>query len=92
MLTQTGVSLRSLHTCDLFDAAYVLMVQSHLRTEEEHDVVDAINKRLSDAAFEADTGMPAITKWMAPANEADLPQHIRNELPEGLETGLHHHA
>lgn len=76
MILSTGTSLRSLGTLDLFDACYALMVEMAKTTKEEHEAVESMDKKISDAAFEAETGMPAITKWMQPANAADLPPHM----------------
>lgn len=84
MLTTTGVSLRSLQSYDLFDAAYALMLRASLYTEEERKVIDSIDGRLADSSYEEVSGMPAITQWVQPANAADLPAHVRPEAPEGV--------
>ena len=73
MITSTGVSLRSLGSVDLFDAAYALMVDRSMYTEEEHDAIEALDGRLTDSGYESDTGLPAITQWMKPANSSVLP-------------------
>lgn len=85
MLITTGKSLRDLGSLDLFDAAYVLMGRSVLVTEEERKALDSVDKQISDQMFESATGMPAITQWMAPANAADLPDHLTPDPP--TETG-----
>lgn len=76
MILSTGTSLRSLGTLDLFDASYALMVEQSKTTKEEHEAVESLDKKINDASFEAETGMPAISKWMQPANAADLPPHL----------------
>jgi len=76
MITKTGTSLRSLGTLDLFDATYALMVEMSKITKEEFEAVESLDKKINDATYEAETGMPAITKWMQPANAADLPPHL----------------
>lgn len=65
--------MRDLSSFDLFDAAYGSMVKRVLTTEEEGKALDALDKKISDASFESDTGMPAITQWMPPANADALP-------------------
>lgn len=76
MITATGTSLRNLGTLDLFDAAYGSMVAMTMMNEEERKALDALDKKISDASFESDTGMPAITQWMPPANADALPPHV----------------
>lgn len=83
MILSTGTSLRSLGTLDLFDASYALMVEQATTTKEEHEAVESMDKKINDAAFEAETGMPAITKWMQPANAADLPPHLTMRPADG---------
>lgn len=84
MLTRTGVSMRSLGAPDLFDAAYASMTQMALLNEEERKAIDALDNRISDASFEAATGMPAVTQWMPPANADALPPHVM--LPDRGDT------
>lgn len=83
MITKTGISLRSLGTLDLFDAAYALMVEMAKTTKEEHEAIESLDKKIHDAEYESETGMPAITKWMQPANAADLPPHVAMRPDDG---------
>lgn len=55
---------------DLCDAAYYLMIQQGLHSEDENKVIDQINSKFADLAYEEETGMPAITRWLAPADGA----------------------
>lgn len=86
MILSTGTSLRSLGTLDLFDACYALMVEQAKTTKEEAEVIEKLDRRISDAQYESETGMPAITKWMQPANAADLPPGLAM-MPEELNGG-----
>jgi len=45
-------------------------------TKEEFEAVESLDKKINDATYEAETGMPAITKWMQPANADELPPHM----------------
>ncbi len=83
MITTTGTSLRNLGTLDLFDAAYALMVEMAKTTKEEHEAIEALDRKIHDAEYEAETGMPAITKWMAPANADELPPHVAMRPDDG---------
>lgn len=76
MVVTTGISMRSLGSLDLFDAAYASMVRRTMMTEDEGKALDQLDKAISDSSFESETGMPAITKWMAPANAGELPPHV----------------
>lgn len=69
MVTTTGKSLRDLNSRDLFDAAYFLMTERSIGTEEELEALDKLNDQIEGWAFEATTGMPSISRWMRPANE-----------------------
>lgn len=89
MLINTGVSLRSLNTRDLFDATYALMSNRSRLTEEEVEALDKLDKAISDSAYETDTGMPAITQWIPPANLADLPEgaYVAPDVDDGVDIG-----
>lgn len=73
MVTTTGRSLKALDSRTLYSACYGLMCQQALRTKEEQDVLDSLDKQFRDHQYEKTTGMPAISQWVKPANELDLP-------------------
>jgi hypothetical protein len=66
---RTGRSLRTLPSVDLLDASYRLMHIHSLVTEEEMKAREKIDSAIANIDFESDTGMPAITQWMRPADE-----------------------
>jgi len=53
----------------LFSVAYHLLFESSQQTEEQAEARQKVRARLRDVEYEAETGMPAITQWMPPANE-----------------------
>lgn len=53
----------------LLNVGYHLLLQSVLHTQEEEDARQKVLTKLRNLEYEHDTGMPAITQWMRPANE-----------------------
>lgn len=49
--------------------AYYLLLDESIRTEDEQKARERVISRLRAVEYEAETGMPAITQWMLPANE-----------------------
>ena len=69
-LMRTGQGLATLNSRDLFCVAYTLLFEyESLRTEEEEKARQKVRKFLRGIEYEHDTGMPAISQWMRPANE-----------------------
>lgn len=72
-IIDNGRSLRSLQSKDLVDAALYLMAQQTKITEEEHKSFEKFESSIADLIYEKETGMPAITRWMAPADGSPVP-------------------
>lgn len=72
-IIENGRSLRELKSKDLVDAALFLMSLQTKTTKEEFESFEKFEQRLSDLIYEQETGMPAITKWMAPADGSPVP-------------------
>lgn len=45
-----------------------------LTTEDEAKVMNDVDKIIANHEYEADTGMPAITTWLKPADEMYTPK------------------
>lgn len=72
-IVENGRSLRDLNSKDLVDAAFYLMSLQTKTTKEEHEVFEKFEQTISDLVYEKETGMPAITRWMAPADGSPVP-------------------
>lgn len=65
----TGRSLRSLSSDDLYDVAYRLLMERTRTTEEEMIAQEKTRSRIYDLIYEGETGMPALTMLYKPADE-----------------------
>jgi hypothetical protein len=63
-----GADLRRVQSDLLFPIAYVAMRDDSLRTKEETEQLEKLNKRLRDLQFQHDTGLPAIAMMIGPAD------------------------
>lgn len=67
---RTGSPLTSLDSRTLFTVAYCLLIEFEVqRTEDEEKQRQKLKRFLRGLEYEYETGMPAITQWMRPANE-----------------------
>jgi hypothetical protein len=72
-LVQTGRNLRELDSRSLYDVGFYLM-RATMPTKEEADARAGIDRAIRDRMYEEETGMPAVSQWMAPADAAARPQ------------------
>lgn len=65
----TGRSLRELDSGSLVDIGYRLMLKFEIVSEEEYEAIRKVDGKIADLVFEDETGMPAITQLIPPADE-----------------------
>jgi hypothetical protein len=44
------------------------MIRFYLLTEEEHKAIEKVTSVVRNHIYEAETGMPAISQWLPPAD------------------------
>ena len=44
------------------------MIRYNLLTQEEHDAIDKVTSAVRNHIYESETGMPAISQWLPPAD------------------------
>lgn len=64
-----GADLGVVDSRMLFRIGYSALLDMGIRTKEEHDAVAAVDRKLNDAQYELDTGLPAITRSMPSADQ-----------------------
>jgi hypothetical protein len=72
---RTGRDLRELDSRSLYDVGYYLM-RRDLPTEDEAKARDRIDQAIYNQMFEEESGLPAVSQWMQPADAkapADAP-------------------
>lgn len=52
------------------------MMQQSIMYEDQHKAMESLKKRISDKIWENETGMPAISRWMKPADGSDIPEEL----------------
>lgn len=66
---KNGTSLRKVSSLDLYDVAFYLMDVRATMYEDQHEAIQALHRRITDAIFENETGMPAVSRWMPSADQ-----------------------
>jgi hypothetical protein len=53
----------------LFSVAYHLLLEASTQDEEVVKAKEQVQGQLRNIEYESETGLPAITQWMAPADQ-----------------------